>query len=278
MNLNQTQAARANPNNWNVASNNGTVVATNNVTGEAFSGSVANFNALLRSAQLSTAMREPESLIQSAIPVIVPSSGTVTTAGAITVTVAFPQIYSGGAWLWLPAGAIVGGSAGLYYCVFSSTTVGVVYTEYNDGSAFVPYAPVTANLVVATGSNAAYTTITTAHTVMSAVVPAAYMGLQGKVTIEATIANSNTGNTKTSSITFGGTELLASSNTTAIIAALKSTTQNCGVANKQLSVNGTPLAVVTSIDTAANVTIAVALASGNVADFVMIDTISITLS
>lgn len=95
--------------------------------------------------------------IVTAVPVIIPNSSTVATNGAITVT-ALPSTYSEGAWVYLPASAIVGGAAGYYWTVFSSTTAGSVKTNYIDPtSEFLPYVP-TGTLVTAVGSNASYTT------------------------------------------------------------------------------------------------------------------------
>lgn len=100
----------------------------------------------------------PLSLAQSGVPVVLPSSGTITSGGAITLLTALPATYSGGAWIYLPAGAVVGGSAGLYYCLFSSATVGAVKTNYvaAGSTAFTPYIPDGA-LVAAVGSGSAYT-------------------------------------------------------------------------------------------------------------------------
>ena len=98
--------------------------------------------------------------IVNAIPVIIPNSSTVATNGAITLT-ALPDTYALGAWVYLPAGAIVGGAAGFYWTIFSSTTAGIVKTNYVDPSAteFLPYVP-TGTLTTAVGSNSAYVTPT----------------------------------------------------------------------------------------------------------------------
>lgn len=98
--------------------------------------------------------------IVNAIPVIIPNSSTVATNGAITLT-ALPDTYALGAWVYLPAGAIVGGAAGFYWTIFSSTTAGIVKTNYVDPSAteFLPYVP-TGTLTTAVGSNSGYVTPT----------------------------------------------------------------------------------------------------------------------
>lgn len=53
-------------------------------------------------------------------------SGTVAVDGTITLGTALPATFSGGLWLYLPAGAIVSGAAAWYWADMSSTTVGVV--------------------------------------------------------------------------------------------------------------------------------------------------------
>lgn len=97
--------------------------------------------------------------VTGTIPVIIPNSSTVATDGSITLT-ALPDTYAG-AWVYLPAGAVVEGLAGLYWTVFSSTTAGVVKTNYVNPATteFVPYVP-TGTLTTAVGSNSAYVTPT----------------------------------------------------------------------------------------------------------------------
>ncbi len=100
------------------------------------------------------------------VPVIIPNSATVATNGGITVT-ALPATYSDGAWVYLPADAVVDGLAGFYWTVFSSATAGSVKTNYVDPSAeeFLPYTP-TGTLTAVVGSNAAFVTPTGADVIM----------------------------------------------------------------------------------------------------------------
>jgi hypothetical protein len=123
-------------------------------------------------------------LAQSGVPVGIAPNATVATNGQITLGTALPRIYSGGIWLRLPAGAVVGGPAGLYWCVMSSTTVGQVYTNFADTSqGFVPYIP-TSTLVNAVGSNAAYTQTTATDIVLASVtLPGNSLGNNGAVSI-----------------------------------------------------------------------------------------------
>lgn len=69
----------------------------------------------------------PYILAQSAVPTILPSSGSSNATGQITLTTALPYTPSGTVQIYLPTGVVTAGSAGtgagLYPVVFSSTTV-----------------------------------------------------------------------------------------------------------------------------------------------------------
>lgn len=96
--------------------------------------------------------------LSGAIPIIIPNSSTVATNGNITVT-ALPTTYAG-AWVYLPADAVVDGLAGFYWTTFSSTTAGSVKTNYIDPTEeFIPYVP-SGTITTAVGSNSAYVTPT----------------------------------------------------------------------------------------------------------------------
>lgn len=72
--------------------------------------------------------------VLSTFPVGAAPSGTIAANGALTLGTALNTIYSGGIYLYFPAGAVFSGSAaGAYYCVMSSTTVGVVYNNVLTG-------------------------------------------------------------------------------------------------------------------------------------------------
>jgi hypothetical protein len=76
----------------------------------------------------------PRPLFKSNVPFIIPSSGSMGDNGALTVTTAFVYTYPK-AYVYLPANAIVAGSAaGWYYTTFSSTTVGTVFNNVYDPS------------------------------------------------------------------------------------------------------------------------------------------------
>lgn len=138
----------------------------------------------------------PKLLAQRAVPVIIVPNGTVATNGTITLGTALAIIYAN-AWIYLPDGAVVGGSAGLYFCQFASTTVGQVFTNFNDASsAFVPDV-ITSGLANAVGSNSAYTqTVATELTVASVTIPAGAIGNNGSLTHHSRWSWINNGNNK----------------------------------------------------------------------------------
>lgn len=171
---------------------------------------------------------------KTAVPVILAPNGTVATNGTITLGTALPLIYAA-AWVRLPAGAVVGGLAGLYYVVFSSTTVGQVYAKFADpASAFVPYVP-TGTLVAAVGSNAAFTQATGADvTLANVVLGADAMGKNGSVVVSALQSNNNTAGIKLLKGKFGGAEFLSASVTTSLAMETVKKVSNRGSAAVQV--------------------------------------------
>ena len=178
----------------------------------------------------------PYVLAQSSVPVILVPNGTVATNGTVTLGTALPATYSGGAWIRLPANAIVSGAAGLYWCVFSSTTVGQVYTNFADpASEFIPSIPV-GTLVAATGSNSAYTQSTGADvTLVNVLLPANSMGVTGSLIISPFVASPNNANNKIWRTKSGSTNLNSTTNTTATADARPVIFRNAGAANLNFS-------------------------------------------
>ena len=75
----------------------------------------------------------PLSLFSSGIPFILPSSGTMSTNGAVTLNTALATTYPG-TFTYFPAGAVYALSpAGWYYTVYSSATQGTVYGNMYPG-------------------------------------------------------------------------------------------------------------------------------------------------
>ncbi len=223
----------------------------------------------MRTSSVGVGVRVSRIHAQTGVPVSVVPSGTVAADGAITLGTALATTYAGGAWIRLPAGAVVGGLAGLYWCVFSSTTVGAVKTNFVDTSApFTPYVP-TGALTAAIGSAVAYTQTTGAPiTVANVTIPARSMGEYGALRQQHRFSILNNANNKTLAGKFGAS-IVSPNSLGASIAGLSNTgtVRNRGVLNRQEAANGTdttaPMypAVDTSADVAWTYTVQLATAT-----------------
>lgn len=211
-------------------------------------------------------------LAQSAVPVALVSNGTVATNGIITLSTALPLTYSSGIWVRLPAGAVVGGLAGLYWVVMTSTTQGQVYAIFSDSaSEFVPRIP-TGALVAAVGSNAAYTQTTGADvTVFNVVLPGMSMGDNGSLRCHYSTSNNSSAGAKTSRVKHGTTTLgnMSMSATTSTGGVTGAYIRNRGVQSSQVggsitqSASNPPTmaAVNTAVDGQLTVTLQLAVAT-----------------
>ena len=200
-------------------SNTGTVTTLSVASSNGFSGSVSNpsttpqitlttpLNGLLKGNGTGLVVATPGTdylvshqvkvLAQTGIPYIKAPSGTVATNGVVTLGTALPTTYDMGAWVYLPAGAVVGGLAGLYWVVFSSTTVGQVYTNYIDPAvAFDPSTKPGGTLVTATGSNSAYAGLATTATFINVNVAGNTVGEHGQIVFNEEFSYNLNANTK----------------------------------------------------------------------------------
>jgi hypothetical protein len=175
-------------------------------------------------------------LKQSAIPVILAPNGTVAANGVVTLGTALPTTYAS-AWVYLPAGAISGGAAGLYYAVFSSTTVGQIYTTFVSGaSAFTPYIP--ASLTAAVGSGSAYTQTTATVSLLNITLSGGLMGANGSVRVRRLMQRNATGISNANHGVFlGGVDMYSNLSLTTAnrMAGVVSTFANRGVQNSQIA-------------------------------------------
>jgi len=122
-------------------------------------------------------------LAVSGIAFGIPSSGSVGNNGALSLTTAFPRIFSNGIYLYFPTGAIYSGSAaGLYWTVMSSTTAGTIYNNvYSPSTTTVP-SPVTSRTAFSTTGPGAYSqTTATSIALASFTIPANLMGTRGEL-------------------------------------------------------------------------------------------------
>lgn len=137
---------------------------------------------------------------QSGIPVGIPSSGSIGTNGALTLTTALTVIYNN-IWLFFPAGAVFTGSpAGLYFCQMTSTTLGTVFN--NLLGANTPYIPSQANPLVGAGPGA-YTQATTIQNLSQFLLPGGSMGNNGSLQVDVTWSYNNSAGAKTLGMLFG---------------------------------------------------------------------------
>jgi hypothetical protein len=176
----------------------------------------------------------------SAVPHGIAPSGTVATNGTYTSGTALPQIYGaaalpaasfsspvsgnagGGAYLYYPATAFATLPAGFYWTVFTSTTVGQVYSA-GPGSGLV------------TGSNAGFTGATTAQAAVTLNMPANGMGgPNGTGRLKVNASTNNSAGAKTVSATFGGQTLFSQAVTTSLGFKGEAYVKNRGTTGAQL--------------------------------------------
>jgi hypothetical protein len=229
----------------------------------------------------------PRTLATSGIPVMVANSGTIATNGTVTLGTALPTTY-GAAFCYFPASAVSGDSTGgIYYVVFSSTTVGVVYAgKYGvaNGVGSVAFTPVipSGTLTAVTGSNSAYTGSTTETTFINVNVPAGDIGNNGQIVVTCNWATNNSAGAKTGAVYLGGTAVGSSSSyTTSTGGSSMNSIRNRGVLNAQISqlIGGaaTGASVYTSIDTSVNKAITITGDLATATDNVILEGFTIQL-
>jgi hypothetical protein len=226
-------------------------------------------------------------LLNTCVNVGVPANGTIAANGTVTLTIALNTTYSNGIWLWFPAGAVSGGSAGLYWTVMSSTTVGVVYTNYVDPTTanFTPFTP-TGTLVAVTGSNLAYTqTAASALRVLNVPLAAGTFKETSRLSIYPMFAQRNGASAKVLTFAMSGTTIASFSNTTINSDMRPVILMNAGVLNRQITSNATALgtnnsttALYTTIDTsvATSLTLTINIATATT-DYVVLNALYVEL-
>jgi hypothetical protein len=172
------------------------------------------------------------------IPVGISPNGAIDAAGNLTLVAALnflmPHV-----WMYFPAGAVLGGLAGMYYVRMTTTTVGTVYTNFNNATTtdfepFIPESP-----VLAVGSNVAYTSPTAQVNIFRKTLPANSMGKDGKVRFSPMWTQINNASSKVLRIKFGGlVDVFGASSTTSSNYSNISSIQNQGVTNSQFGHNG----------------------------------------
>ena len=132
-------------------------------------------------------------LLENAIPFVIVSSGTMGNNGALSGITAVATAYTS-AYVYLPANAIVAGSAaGWYYAVFSTTTAATVYNNvYTSGVPTVPSSPT----AFATTGPGAYTQTTGLLPSLTVTLPANSIGKNGTIDFEVETTQTNNANNK----------------------------------------------------------------------------------
>lgn len=174
-------------------------------------------------------------LAQSAIPMILPSSGTIGNNGALSGLTALPATYAS-CYMYFPANAIAAGvAAGLYYVVMSSTTAGTIYNNVYSGE--VPQIPASPTAFMTTGPGAYTQTTSSTITLESVTIPANTMGNNGAFRIiKASFSINNSANNKSVSVMHNSTTILGKTRTTTVQESFGPyTVSNRGVANRQIA-------------------------------------------
>jgi hypothetical protein len=228
----------------------------------------------------------PRILAASGTPVMVANTGTIATNGTVTLGTALPTTYAA-AFCYFPASAVSGdATGGIYYVVFSSTTVGVVYAgKYGVANgvgsvAFTPAVP-TGTLTAVTGSNSAFTGSTTETTLVNVTVPAGSIGDNGQVIVITNWATNNSAGAKTGTVYLGGSAVGSqASYTTSTGGAITNSIRNRGVVTAQSSqaIGGVVAgSVYTAINTAASTSITITADLATATDNVILEGFTIEL-
>lgn len=222
----------------------------------------------------------PAYLVQNGLPMIKPSSGSIGNNGALTLTTPLPAGITK-SYQYFPAGAIFAGStAGLYYTVMSSTTVGIIYNNtYTSGQ---PVEPITPTAFVTTGPGA-YTQTTTTIDLITAVLPANSLGKNGSLRAKAYWEFTNSANNKRLAIDFGGTDIVGFSFTTKAVANWDTTlwAQNSTNQQRIFAYTSSPVSqpgiagdasatTSPSVDTTQDVQVKMQITASNVAEYIIL--------
>jgi len=218
----------------------------------------------------------PIILAQSAIPMILPSSGTMGANGSLTGLTALPySVFPQPCFMYFPAGKVfIGSPAGMYYASILTTTTAQVYNNMYTSGRPQDAIPVVPTPVVDAGPGA-YTQTAGTVNLLVATVPAGIMGLNGAIRFAMQLLFSNSAGNKVLSVNFGGSLVCGNTRTTTANQSYLRMIQNRGALNKQATnlgpeASGTAtLDTITAIDTAVdqNLSCSASIASG--ADFVI---------
>lgn len=168
------------------------------------------------------------------VPVGIAPTGSVAANGAITLGTALNTTFSGGLWLYLPAGAAYAGStAGFYWAVMSSTTLGTLYNNTYNPVTDSGAPPASPTAISAAGPGA-YSGTTAEITALSVNIPGGLLGVQGGISTFSRLSwNSSAGN-KALFLKYGGVELASTTFANVLSSSRSLSFTNIGVADKQM--------------------------------------------
>jgi len=229
----------------------------------------------------------PRTLSASGIPVMIANTGTIATNGTVTLGTALPTTYAA-AFVYFPASAVSGdATGGIYYVVFSSTTVGVVYAgKYGvaNGVGSVAFTPVVPSgpLTAVTGSNSSFTGSTTETTLINVALSAGDVGNNGQIIVTANWACNNSAGAKVGAVYLGGSAVGSSSSyTTSTGGSSMNSIRNRGVLNVQTSqlIGGasTGASVYTAIDTSIDKSITITGDLATATDYIILEGFTVEL-
>lgn len=223
-------------------------------------------------------------LFQTGVPLIMAPTTTPGSSGTFTLGTAGPTGFWGGScYLYTPASAWTSpaNTAGWYYGVLTSTTLGTLYT--NTYSSGLPFIPGTAALgAVVPGSAGTWTGVTSAQAGLSFTLPANIMGPNGQIIFEFLLGFHASTNNKTVTIKVGTNTVFSLVEATTGIAAYQGQViwGNQGNAKAQFCQTvGAPGATsnaqtYTTVDTTTNQTVTVNITNSTATDWVSIDSFS----
>lgn len=143
---------------------------------------------------------------QGAIPMILPSSGTMGANGALTGLTALPySAFPQPCFMYFPAGKVFSGSpAGMYYASLTSATAATVYNNMYTSGRPQDAIPVVPTPVVDAGPGAYTQTTGSGIELLKFTVPGTSMGPNGGFGLDIWTAQSNNANAKVANILWGG--------------------------------------------------------------------------
>lgn len=175
------------------------------------------------------------------VPMVMAGSGSFGNNGALTLTNTI-ALYSGttvtSAFVYFPAGAIAasgaGSAAGWYYCLFTTGTAATCYNNtYTSGTPTIPASPT----AFTTTGPGAYVGASSTQTAYSVSIPGNTLGVNGGLRLTVSAAYTNSGNTKTITIAYGGSTIFQATPTTTQNFATQVGFKNGGSAGLQYVTN-----------------------------------------